>query len=529
MDNKFAIFRHWVPDWLAKVILFILLLPSIVLFFLPLANINAAAGYYGGEPADIQFAVALFYAGYVGFYSLERRFFVYLATKEYFIAFTFLQVITAFVCYQTHDLYILFPLRFIQGMLFSSTVNLSLSLMFTRLHSERAREIGFSVFFGTLLCAIPFNNFVTANLIDSFNFNIVYKAAVFSYTPGLFLLLVAMNNVRLNIRFPLYKLDWQSFCLYSIILCASGYIMIYGQEYYWLDDKRIMYSVATIACMSVTGIIRQKSMKRPYINLAIFKFQNCKIGLLLLFIMYICRFASSISNTFFITVLKFDPLHVSYINLINLAGIVIGVIVACAMILQKKRIRYIWLPGFLLLLAFHISMFFLFNVEANEDNFFLPLFIQGLGVGMIMVPTIVYTISSVPVSIGPSAAAISLAIRYAGYCVSIAIINYVELFEKSRHYNAFQDHLTITEPVVKRSMAMQAKHLAALGLPNSRSVKASGKLLVNAVNTQGQIRFAMDYYELMSCLLVATILLIALFPYLNRTVVYLRSGRLTPA
>lgn len=83
-----------------------------------------------------------------------------------------------------------------------------------------------------------------------------------------------------------------------------------------------------------------------------------------------------------------------------------------------------------------------FDIQADEFNYFLPLFLQGMGVGFIMVPTIVYIIASVPVSLGPSAAAAALAIRYFGYAVSIAIINYFELFRKSMHYNAFQDHLT---------------------------------------------------------------------------------------
>lgn len=529
MDSAFSIFKNWVPEWLMKIILFSLLLPSIVLFFLPLANINAAAGYYGSEPADMQFAVALFYAGYVGFYSLERRFFIYMATKEYFIAFTFLEILTTFICYYTQSLYILFPLRFIQGMLFSSTVNLSISMMFTRLHSERAREISFSVFFGLLLCAIPFNNLVTADLIDSFNFNIVYKGALFSYIPGLFLLIVSMNNVRMYIRFPLYKLDWQSFSIYSIILCLIGYTMIYGQEYYWLEDRRIRYSVLSIVLLSFLYFIRQKRMKRPYIDLSIFKFRNYSIGILLLFIMYICRFASGIANAYFTTVLKFDPIHVSYMNVLNLLGIISGVIISCSMVLQKKRIRNIWIPGFMLLLIFHVVMFFLFDIQADEKNYFIPLLIQGLGVGMIMVPTIVYAISSVPVSIGPSAAAICLAVRYFGFSISIAFINFFELFEKSRHYNAFQDHLTLTNPVVSYVLNKNQQQLLHRGITHSQSLSASDKLLVKAVNTQSQIRFGMDYYELMSWLLVGTLLLIALFPYLNRTVVYLRSRILVPA
>ncbi|MBT2559421.1 hypothetical protein J7E24_16660, partial [Hymenobacter sp. ISL-91] len=39
----------------------------------------------------------------------------------------------------------------------------------------------------------------------------------------------------------------------------------------------------------------------------------------------------------------------------------------------------------------------------------------------------------------------------------------------------------------------------------------------------------MDYYELIAWLLVGTLLLVGLLPYLNRTVVYLKSPRLVPA
>ena len=130
---------------------------------------------------------------------------------------------------------------------------------------------------------------------------------------------------------------------------------------------------------------------------------------------------------------------------------------------------------------------------------------------------------------GASASAVCLAVRYLGFCVSIGIINFFELYEKSRHYNAFQDHLTRVDPGVKQVVGTQARYLLARGMAPGPSGRAANKLLVNAVNGQGQLRFAMDYYEGMSLLLVAILLLIALFPYLNRTVVYLRSGRLSPA
>jgi hypothetical protein len=529
MVSGIPIFKQWVPGWAIKIILFSLILPTMVLFFLPFANINAAAGFYGSEPADIQFAVGLFYAGYVAFYSLERRFFTYLAAKEYFVVFTILEIATTVICYHTDELYILFPLRFFQGMLFSSTVNLSLSLMFTQLQTERAREISFSVFFGMLICILPFNNLVTADLIDAFNFNTVYKVALFSYLPCLCAFLVCMNNVRLNIRFPLAKLDWQSFVYWGGMLVLLAYVCIYGQEYYWLEDPRIRYSVMAMAGATLLYVLRVKSMKRPYVHPGIFRFQNFRMSIFLLFILFICRFAINIINNFFGSVLRLDPMHVSYVNTMNLVGLIIGVIISCAMILQKKNIRFLWIPGFLLLLAFHVSMWFLFNSEANENNFYLPLFMQGLGVGMIMAPTIVYAVSSVPVGMGPSASSICLATGYLGFCVSAALINYCELYSKSRHYNAFQDHLTKVDPAALHGLTVRTGKLLHHGMAHKQAVKGGSKLLIDAVNKQGQIRFAMDYYEWMALMLVAVLLLIAIFPSLNKTVVYLRSRRLSPA
>lgn len=529
MVKVIPIFKPWVPEWLVKVILFSVILPSLVLFFLPLANVQAAAGFYGSEPADMQFAVALFYSGYVGFYSLERRFFHYLAAKEYFLGFTALLFLTTLICYFTQELYIFFPIRFIQGILFACTVNLSLSLMFTRLRSERAREVSFSVFFGMLLCALPFNYLVTADLIDNYNYNVVYKGALFSYIPSLIALPLAMNRVRLNVRFPLHKLDWQSFALYSCLLVLIGYIMIFGQEYYWLNDKRILASVIGITLLLLLICIRQWAMKRPYINLQIFRSRNFMVGLFVLFVMYICRFASGLMNGYFSSLLGFDPMHISYINVFNIFGLVTGVILSCCMILQKKRIRSIWIPGFIFLLAFQIMMFYHFDVQANEYNYFLPLFMQGLGVGMIMVPTIVFTIASVSSLLGPSAAAVCLAIRYLGFCSSIALINYFELYGKSKHFNTFQEHLSSLDSDVLQHVQVQTGLLHGRGLVHDYSTKGAYKLLTKSVNTQGQLRFVMDYYELMAWLMLATLLIIILFPYLNRTVVYLRSKRLSPA
>ena len=528
-NNPKDLFKSWVPEWLVKIILFTILMPSMVLFFLPQANLNASAGHYGCEPKDMQFAVTLFYAGFVGFYSLERRFFSFLATKEYFIIFNILQIISCVILYNSMELYVIFPLRFLQGMLFASSVNLSLSTIFTRIESEKAREISFSVFFGMLICTTPFNNIVTADLIDQFDYNFLYKIAVFSFMPGLMMILLSMNYVRLQVKFPLYDLDWESFVLYSTILILFGYLMAYGLQYYWFEDTDLRIVGIGLLIFIFFFAYRQFNLKRPYINLQIFKFRNFKIACLVLFIMYICRFASGITNNYFGQILKFDPRHISYINIFSLSGLVLGVVISCALLLQKRNIRFIWGTGFLFLLIFHVAMYFLFNVSANESYYFLPLLCQGIGVGMIMVPTIIYIISSVDIKLGPSAAAIALCVRYLGFTVSMGLINYFSLFRKSQHYNRFQDNITYANTVYHDEINRYMNKLSTNGMLPSLTEKAGQKLVIADVNQQASLRYAMDYYEMMSWIILAMIVLVICTPYINKTLVYLKSKTLVPA
>lgn len=528
MSTLIPLFKAWVPQWLIKVTLFIVILPSLVLFFLPLANINAAAGYYGIEPNDVQFSVVIFYAGYTSFFSLERRFFSYLAAKEYFFIFTLIQILSAYICYVTQSLPILLTFRFIQGMCLTSTANLALALIYNRLKDARAREIGYSIYFGMLICMIPFNNFITADLIDTFNFNVLYKGVMFSYVPSLVLLAVIMNNVRLNVKFPLYLLDWASFSLYAVFLSLLGYILVYGQEYYWFQDSRIVNSSLAGILLLIIFIIRQYTLKRPYFDLEVFKYRNFKVGALILFILYICRFASGLTSAYFSNVLGLDPIHISYINLFTILGIILGVITSCVMVLQKRPIRLIWVYGFLILLGYHISMFFLLSVNANENTFYLPLTAQGFGVGMLMTPTIIFMIAATPVRLGPTAAGICLFVRCSGFFASIAIMNYFDLFSKSKHFNTFQDQLTSLNPVTTEALAKHSRDLIHHGVNADKAVKLSQKLLVRAIDVQGQIRYTMDYFEMISWLLIFTITLIALFPYINRTVMNLRSDRPAP-
>lgn len=72
------IFKQWVPEWLAKTVIYAVLMTSLFSFALYYNNPESITGYYGIEPADVQYSVVLMYAAVVAYLALDYRIVKYL-------------------------------------------------------------------------------------------------------------------------------------------------------------------------------------------------------------------------------------------------------------------------------------------------------------------------------------------------------------------------------------------------------------------------------------------------------------------
>ena len=528
MNTVLPVFKSWVPVWLIRITIFVVIVPGLLLFGLSTASAPGAAGYYGIEPADVQFSMIAFYAAVAGFFALERRFFVFIATREYFLICLLLQIVTSYICFHTTHIYILYIFRFLQGMANCMSTSICITLIFGSLQSERAREIGYSIFYGLLLCITPISTIITAPILDVFDFNVLYKFIIFSFIPGGIMLLLIMNNVRLNRKMPLYQLDIYSFILYSALLCVIGYILLYGQQYYWFEDSRIRWSFVAMLVLGGLNILRQVHLKRPYLNLEVFKHRNFVVGAFMICVLYIVRGALGMTSTYFATVLGIDPIHIGYLMMANIAGIVLGILISSRLVIMKRPMRLIWIYGFGMMLAFHVWMWFLFSTQADAETFVIPLVLQGMGAGLLMAPIIVFMISSVPAHLANSASATGVFFRFSSFCGSIAVINYFQLKHKSNHVNRFQDYLSGLNGGVTDRLGIYSRGLTAKGMLPDQAAKVARGLLNRSVDTQASLRAMMDYYLFISILIAVIILFIALVPYLNRTTINLRSKQPAP-
>ncbi|WP_131538764.1 MFS transporter [Pedobacter nototheniae] len=529
MNNPVLIFKSWAPEWLIRFGILFLLLASVLLFALSTADGTAAAGYYGMEPADVQFSLLLFYAAVASFTALERRFYERIQTKEYLLICIVLEILIAYACYNTREIWLVFTFRFMQGIVNCGITSICLNLLFSRLKSEHSREVGYTIFYGMILCVSPITGLFAAPLVENYEYNILYKAIIFFFLPSAALLYIMLNRVNVLKHKPLYQLDWASFLLFASMLILIAYVLVYGQQKDWLDDSGIIFCILAILGLFLVSIFRQLSLKRPTVDLAVFKSRNFSIGIVFLIILYIIRGAFSLTNTYFISVLGMDSLHANELMVFNIAGVGVGSYISIRFLTRQKGLRMLWIAGFSLLLIFFGLMCFLFASEADAETFILPLFLQGLGAGMVMSPVVMFIISSVPSNLSQSAASVGVFVRFSTFSLSLAFINFFQLFFKGTHINSMEKGLTLINPAMQDRLIAYQAALSGRGMLKDEAVKAATGLLSKAVQKQSFLSFCVNYYEMITVLCLITIVIIGLQPVISKTIINVKGKHPAPA
>ncbi|WP_306350233.1 MFS transporter [Flavobacterium sp. '19STA2R22 D10 B1'] len=517
-----SIFKTWVPEWLIRITIFLVLLPALGIFALYFSNANETIGYYAMEPGDVQYSVVIMYAALVAFLPVDARFVKFLMPRKYFLIGITLNTATYLICAGTKNISLFMACRFVQGLVCALFCSICLNLIFTRLHSTRARVIGYTIFYGLLQVSIPACAIFCSWLLQYYEFSALFYALIIIEIPGIILFLWITNNVRFIKKFPLYQVDWVSYVFYTLACSGIGYFFIYGQQLNWFESP-IIFRV-TIGSLTVLFlfVIRQLYLKRPLVDLRLFKYVNFRYGLLLLVLYYIFKGTTGYAYIYLQTVLGLGSIHLIPIWFANILGTILGMFLSSRFILYGTPIKNILIAGFTCLLLYHIQIYFLFSSVSSSNDFMLPLFVQGIGAGSLFVPIVLFTVSSVPVAVSNHASFIGISLRFVGFCIGVAINNYYQLFNKSVHYNTFREGINDLNPVLNQRISEIQQNVILNGQDNLTAKSMSSGILNKFVGQQVSLRSSMDYYTMMIYALAVLVLILIVAPYTKKIVLRYR-------
>ncbi len=522
--HQIPVFKSWVSEWMARSVIFAILMACLFAFAFYSSPV-AVMGYYGVQPTDVQYAMIVIYGSCVAFLALDFRMVKYIAPRKYLLTALAINAVCSLICFHSKNWTFFVVCQFIQGITCALMSGIVLQLTFPRLESTRARVIGYSLLYGGIQISVPFYSIYSSAVLHFYDFNWIFYGFIIMLIFLVFVVLLTMNSkARFTKKIPLYQVDWLGYLFYVSFILTLGYILIYGRQLGWFDSPLIILLSFSILIILILFVIRESKLKRPLINLQIFKVKNFVIGLLLLFTFYIFKGSTGLTYGYLEVILGNDPLSTIPIWSAVIVGTVLSMFVTSRFILMGFNLIRIIIVGFAIMALYYAYMILFVSIQGETIDFILPMFIYGVATGVLFVPIVSFTSSAAPPKIALNASLTGIFARFTGFTASLALNNEIQLFSKAAVREKLRETLTEINPQLPVTLLdIQDKYINA-GSDIYTAKGVSGAYFNKLVGQQILARATRDYYDLMLFGLIFIIAILVFSPQIQKVVLRLRKG-----
>jgi DHA2 family multidrug resistance protein len=512
-----TVFKPWMPDWAIKSVLIFCMLHSMVLLGLYTSNVTYSASFLDVEVVDLQYAMSITYGTFLATILIESRIFKYFPTRNYFITIYFLAALTFIASAYTHDFVPFVILRVMEGVLMALPWIPLRVLLLTRFKSRNATIIVFSFTYGALLIASPFIMNIVVWLLENYDWQYMAYGAAFFQFLCVAMVLITFNGERFHKKIPLYQVDWASFVLVHVAILCGAFVLVYGEKKYWFESSQIvMASIVTVIAGSLF-LVRQLLAKRPCFDLEVFRYANLRTGLMLFILFYISRATLNICHNTMSKVWDWEPMRVAHIQYLNALGNVAGILIAAILLSRATATRYIFIIGFSLMAIYHLWFTFLFVPDVALIHIVAPYMLQGIAVGVLFVPLVLFTVSSVPNSLAPFSGAVGVGGRFWGNTLGFCLLQNAQVFLEQRHYSKFQQY-AIPETTETQSQVMRySDKFIAKGYTPDEAQQLAIKQIVQGINKQTMLLSNMEIFTATGLVLAVLVVLLVFNQHLRQT------------
>ena len=522
--HKIPVFKGWVSEWMARSVIFAILMTCLFSFGFYSSPV-AIMGYYGVQPTDVQYGMIVIYGSTVAFLALDFRIVKYFAPRKYLIMALAMNAICSVICFHSRNWTLFVICQFVQGITCALMSGIVLQLTFPRLQSTRARVIAYSLLYGSIQISVPFYSIYSSVVLHFYDFNCLFYGFNIILIALTFVVLLTMNSkARFTKKIPLYQVDWVGYLFYVSFILILGYILIYGRQLGWLDSPLIVLLSFGNVIILMLFVIRESKLKRPLINLQIFKVKNFVIGLLLLFSFYIFKGSTGLAYGYLEVILGMDPLSTIPIWIAVIVGTILSMFVTSRFVLMGFNLIRIIIAGFGFMALYYAYMILFVSVQGETISFILPMFIYGVATGVLFVPIVSFTSSAAPPKIALNASLVGIFARFTGFTASLALNNEIQLFSKSAVREKVRETLTETNPQLSVTLLDIQTTYTNAGSDIYTAKGVSGAYFNRLAGQQILARATRDYYDFMLVGLVVIIAILLFSPQIQKVVLRLRKG-----
>lgn len=240
------------------------------------------------------------------------------------------------------------------------------------------------------------------------------------------------------------RMDWLALVMLIVFIGALQILLEKGESEDWFETPYITFLAVASALSGIFFIWRQLTVQHPILNLRLMKNRQFAIGTFFSFIQGIGIFASVfIIPVFCQSMLGYTAQDTGWLLLPGslAAGAMMPVV---AMIMKKTKISPVLLAGlgFTFFIGFVWSLSDM-SLNTGADDFFWPLILRGVGLGLIFIPLLTITIYPLKQIEVPQGTALSNMVRQLGGSFGIAMATTYISSRTIFHYNRLSEHVSM--------------------------------------------------------------------------------------
>ena len=404
-------------------------------------SLTQIMGNLGASLEDVSWVVTAYTAANVIMVTLSGWMSIKFGEKKYFIASIVVFTLASVFCGISTNLPELIAFRILQGLGGGGLITVAQSLLIKTFPKEQLGMANAIFLVGMIVgpsIGPTLGGYVTDNLswhwVFFINVPVGIVAAVLSY----YFIKEPQNSSKSG------NLDWYALVLLTVAIGGLQIVLSKGQSEDWFESKYIIFLTIAFIVGGVLFVTRQIKAIYPILDLRLLKNMQFAVGILFCFIQGIGLYASVfIIPIFCQTLLGYTSQQTGWIMLPG--SLAAGVIMPFVpLIIKKTGISPVTLSG----VGFTLFIVFVWrlsgmNLDTNAGDFFWPLIIRGIALGLLFVPLLTITLFPLHGKDISQGSALSNMVRQLGGSFGIALATTFISTRSIFHLNRLCDHISI--------------------------------------------------------------------------------------
>ncbi len=430
--------------------------------------------------------------------------------RNYFAASVIIFTVCSFLCGNAHSITELIIFRFLQGMGGGALLVTSQTII-TESWPPHKRAMAQAIYVLGIIVGPTLGPPLGGYIVDHYSWPFIFFINIPVGIIATLLTLQYVRSPKYEQKRTASEIDWLGIFLLIVGISSLQYILEKGQEDDWFNSKLIITLCVTAFLGIYLFIWRQLETKFPVVNLRVLKNANLRMGVTLSFVMGFGTFGSTFVIPLFTqSLLGWTAQQAGMLQLPSTIFVAFMMPIVATLIQKGVQQKYLIALG---MFIFYVSCMLCYRIiepDTSAGDFFWPLMVRGLGMGLLSVPVSTMSLSTLKGQEIGQGAAFSGMMRQLGGSFGVALISTFLSRKTIIHRMDMISHLNVNDPNVQGRVAMFTNMMRKHGLDSLTSRQTAYQMMEGAVDKQATLLSYLDIFMMVGIMFVVFVPIVLL-------------------